>query len=339
MKQSKTGLLLVMIALLALVMAACSGSNGQGNTTATASPSASPEAAQSSSQPSATAEDGVRTVASEKGEITIPANPSKVIGLSVVYPEFLQALGVTPIAVQNYHPEFPVYLEEPFKNTTKMGIATTPDFEKILAAEPDLIIAPTWWSDKDYDQLTKIAPTVLLPQRDDWRDELKDIAGVLGKPEAADKVIQDLVDQELAAKEKLDTIVGDETVMYMMIMPDGIVLYGENIDRGSFVHKTLGLKAVENFPQSELSITISLEKLPEYNPDHIILQMNDDSNETIQQYYKEIQSSSLWKNMTAVKKNQVYLVGGEEWFNLGMSPLANSYAIDAILQIFENKGQ
>ncbi|SFF31698.1 iron complex transport system substrate-binding protein [Paenibacillus algorifonticola] len=339
MKQLKTALLLVIIALLALVMAACSGNNGQGNTTATASPSASPEAAQSSSEPSATAADNVRTVASEKGEITIPANPGRVIGLSVVYPEFLQALGVTPIAVQNYHPEFPTYLEEPFKNTIKMGIATTPDFEKILAAAPDLIIAPIWWSDKDYDQLTKIAPTVLLPQRDDWRDELKDIAGVLGKPEAAEKVIQDLVVQELAAKEKLDTLVGDETVMYMMIMPDGIVLYGENIDRGSFVHKTLGLKAVENFPQSELSITISLEKLPEYNPDHIILQMNDDSNETIQQYYKEIQSSSLWKNMTAVKKNQVYLVGGEEWFNLGMSPMANSYAIDAVLQIFENKGQ
>ncbi|MGG4142510.1 ABC transporter substrate-binding protein [Paenibacillus algorifonticola] len=337
MKQSKTALSLIMIALVALVMAACSGNNGQGNTTATAS--TSPEASNSSSEPSATAADSVRTVASEKGEITIPANPSRVIGLSIVYPEFLQALDITPIAVQNYHPEFPSYLEEAFKNTIKMGIATTPDFEKILAAAPDLIISPIWWSDKDYDQLSKIAPTVLLPQRDDWRDELKDIASVLGKPEAADKVIQDLVDQELAAKEKLDTLVGDETVMYMMIMPDGIVLYGENIDRGSFIHKTLGLKAVENFPQSELSITISLEKLPEYNPDHIILQMNDDSNETIQQYYKEIQSSSLWKNMTAVKKNQVYLVGGEEWFNLGMSPLANRFAIDAVLQIFENNGQ
>ncbi|ANY65999.1 hypothetical protein BBD42_05640 [Paenibacillus sp. BIHB 4019] len=339
MKQSKTALSLIMIALVALVMAACSGNNGQGNTTAAASPSASPEASNSSSEPSATAADSVRTVASEKGDITIPANPSRVIGLSVVYPEFLQALGVTPIAVQNYHPEFPSYLEDAFKNTIKMGIAETPDFEKILAAEPDLIIAPVWWSDKDYDQLAKIAPTVLLPQRDDWRDELKDIAGVLGKPEAADKVIQDLEDQELAAKEKLDTLVGDETVMYMMIMPKGIVLYSENIDRGSFIHKTLGLKPIANFPQSEQSLTISLEKLPEYNPDHIIVQLDDESNAVIQKAYKDMLESSLWKNMTAVKKNQVYMMGGKEWFSLGMSPLANSYAINAVLQAFENKGK
>jgi iron complex transport system substrate-binding protein len=171
-----------------------------------------------------------RIVKTLKGDISIPVNPQKVIGLSVVYPEFLYALGVTPIAVQNYHPEFPAYLQDPFKDTVKMGIAQTPNFEAILAAEPDLIIAPTWWSDKDYDQLTKIAPTVLLPQRDDWRDELRDIAEVLDKKEQAEGVIQDLHSKEVAAKEKLHSIVGDETVMYLMVLDKekistGVILF------------------------------------------------------------------------------------------------------------------
>ncbi|WP_054026304.1 ABC transporter substrate-binding protein [Bacillus sp. FJAT-28004] len=327
MRYSKIGPLIIVAVLMMLVMAACSANNGS-----------TKETDGSANKATDAASDSVRVVASEKGEITIPSNPRRVIGLSVVYPEFLQALGVTPIAVQNYHADFPSYLQEPFKDVQKMGIAETPDFEMILAAEPDLIIAPAWWSDKDYDQLTKIAPTVLLPQRDDWRDELKDIGKVLNKEDVADKVIQDLVDQEAAAKAKLDTLVGDETVMYMMIMPKSVVLYGENIDRGSFIHKTLGLKPIANFPQTEQSLSISLEKLPEYNPDHLIVQLDDENNEVIQQSYKDMLNSALWKNMKAVKNNQVYVMGGKEWFSLGMSPLANNYAIDVVLKAFESKG-
>ncbi|MGO4694816.1 ABC transporter substrate-binding protein [Paenibacillus sp. 2TAB26] len=323
MKYLKIGSFMVLAMVLMVVMVACSGNNESTKGTVKNSETEAPS-------------DNVRVVASEKGEITIPSNPSKVIGLSVVYPEFLQALGVTPIAVQNYHADFPSYLQEAFKDVQKMGIAETPDFEMILAAEPDLIIAPAWWSDKDYDQLTKIAPTVLLPQRDDWRDELKDIGKVLNKEDVANKVIQDLVDQEAAAKAKLDTLVGDETVMYMMIMPKSVVLYGENIDRGSFIHKTLGLNPIANFPQTEQSLSISLEKLPEYNPDHLIVQLDDENNEVIQQSYKDMLNSALWKNMKAVKNNQVYVMGGKEWFSLGMSPLANSYAIDAVLKVFES---
>ncbi|WKL02621.1 hypothetical protein Q0F98_01260 [Paenibacillus amylolyticus] len=82
----------------------------------------------------------------EMGEVEIPVNPQKIVGLSVVYPEFLYSLGIVPIAVQNYHEDFPSYLQEPFANTMKMGIGRTPNFEALMEAAPDLIIAPDWWS-------------------------------------------------------------------------------------------------------------------------------------------------------------------------------------------------
>lgn len=282
--------------------------------------------------------DKLRVVTSVKGDIRIPEQPSKVIGLSVVYPEFLYALGVTPIAVQNYHADYPAYLNDAFKDILKMGIAEVPNFEAILSAEPDLIIAPVWWSEKDYDQLSKIAPTVLLPQRDNWRDELLDIADVLGKREAAEKVISDLQSKEDEAKKRLDELVGDESVLYMMIMAKEIVIYGEKIDRGIFIHKTLGLNPIKEFPQTESSLSISLEKIPEYNPDHLIIQLDDESNQEVQNRYQEMLESPLWKNMTAVKNNQVYMMGGKEWFSLGMSPLADVNAIDDVLSAFEKKG-
>ncbi|MDQ8734296.1 ABC transporter substrate-binding protein [Paenibacillus sp. LHD-38] len=319
----------LIIVLLVMLSTACAANNTELNKNS--------NAAGNSGKTNAGVSDKMRVITSLKGDISIPTEPQRVIGLSVVYPEFLYALGVTPIAVQNYHQDFPSYLKEPFKDTMKMGIAQTPDFEAILASEPDLIIAPTWWSDKDYDQLSKIAPTVLLPQRDNWRDELRDIGEVLGKKDQAEKVIQDLEAEKEEAKKKLDTLVGDETVMYMMIMAKEIVIYGENIDRGTFIHKELGLKPIKEFPQNEPSLSISLEKIPEYNPDHIILQLDDETSEEVQSRYKQMLDSSLWKNMTAVKENQVYIMGGKEWFSLGMSPLADSHAIDEVVHAFENK--
>lgn len=220
-----------------------------------------------------------------------------------------------------------------------MGIAKIPNFESILDSEPDLIIAPAWWSDKDYDQLSLIAPTVLLPQRDDWRDELRDIGEVLGKQDAAEKVIEDLKIKEAKAKERLDELVKDETVLYLRIMAKSIVINGPNIDRGSFIHNQLGLKPVENFPQNESALSISLEVLPEYDADHIIVQLDDETNAELKDRYEQILNSSLWKNMKAVKANHVYMVGGKEWFNLGMAPLADSYAIDEVVAIFESKQQ
>ncbi|WP_138754554.1 iron-siderophore ABC transporter substrate-binding protein [Paenibacillus sinopodophylli] len=328
MKRNVRLLMGLMLILLVLISTACAAAKTEtNNTNATAEPS---------SQPSTEAPAAERVVNSLKGDITIPADPKRVIGLSVVYPEFLYALGVTPVAVQNYHDEFPSYLEEAFKDTLKMGIAKVPNFEAILAQEPDLIIAPTWWSDKDYDQLSKIAPTILLPERDNWKDELRDIAAVLGKETVAEKVITDLQTKETEAKQKLDTLVGDETVMYVMVMDKELVIYGETIDRGSFIHKQLGLTPVENFPQTELSLSISLEKLPEYNPDHIILQLNNEFDDAIQSRYQELLNSTIWKSMTAVKNNHVYTMAGKEWFNLGMSPLADNYAIDEVLRVFEN---
>jgi iron complex transport system substrate-binding protein len=330
----------IMLGIMLTLITACGGGNAQ-----EPSPSSSASSGEEASQSAENGQDNgneaaqERTVASEKGDIVIPANPKRVIGLSVVYPEFLYALGITPVAVQNYHDDFPAYLAEPFKDTIKMGIAKTPDFEALLAADPDVILAPAWWSEKDYDQLKQIAPTVLLPSREDWKDELKDIAAVFGKEAEAEKVIADLKVKEEEAAKKLDELVGDETVLYMRVMAKEIVLHGENLSRGSLVHKQLGLKPLENFPQSEAALSISLEVLPEYNADHLIVQLDDENNEAVKQHFNEMLDSALWKSMKAVQKDQIYMVGGKEWFNVGMAPLADSYAIDAIVKAFSEKLQ
>lgn len=337
------GLTAVLLLLIVVLTAAC-GSSGEATPTQQPDSGTNQQSANDGAGADNAGEDKdstgaseKRTVESLKGPIEIPADPQRVIGLSVVYPEFLYTLGIVPVAVQNYHEDFPSYLLEPFKDTVKMGIAKTPPFESIMLAEPDLILAPVWWADKDYDQLSKIAPTVLLPEREDWRDELRDIAAIFGKEEQAEGIIADLVTKEVVATKQLDELVGDETVLYMRIMAKEIVLHGENLSRGGLVHKQLGLKPVEGFPQEERGISISMEVLPDYDADHIIVQLDNDDDEEIKKRFQEMSESSLWSNLTAVKNGHVYMVGGKEWFNVGMSPLADSNAIDELVEAFREK--
>lgn len=78
MRQMRQRMVFCMAIVLTLVMTACSNNSGQAKV-------------------AADAEADSRVVGSEKGEIKIPAHPARVIGLSVVYPEFLQALGLRPL--------------------------------------------------------------------------------------------------------------------------------------------------------------------------------------------------------------------------------------------------
>lgn len=205
-------------------------------------------------------------VKNESNEVEKQQNPEKrIIGTSVTYPEFLYALGVIPVAAENYHEEFPAYLHPAFQDVMKLGSVDGASFEAMLEAEPDLILAPTWRDEKSYDQLSKIAPTVLLPDHDDWRDELREMGQALGKFEKAEQVIQEYERKTDEAKQKLHAIVGDETVLYMRVMSKAVYVLGEQSSRGSIIHRELGLKPVSAYPADEGSVSISLEMLPEYN--------------------------------------------------------------------------
>lgn len=333
MKRTRSRMALFVSLGVLLLCAACGAG---GNEPAPAAEETSNIASNATQTVTPSAADKQRVVKSMKGDITVPADPARVIGTTVTYPEFLFALGITPVAAENYHEEFPSYFNGAFKEVIDLGAVDSPNFEAVLAAEPDLILAPAWRDEKSYDQLAKIAPTVLLPNRDDWRDELRDIGEALGRMEKAEQAIQEYERTTGEAKEKLHTLIGDETVAYMRITPKGVFIYGAVSSRGRIIHEELGLKPVEAFPKEESTVQISLEILPEYNPDHIILQVDSGSEaEQARMEYENMAISSIWKNLNAVKNGHVYLVGDNEWFNFGFSPVANTYAIDEIVKVIE----
>ncbi|WP_372660731.1 ABC transporter substrate-binding protein [Cohnella sp.] len=258
------------------------------------------------------------------------------LGTSITYPELLYSLGVTPIAAPNKHDDFPSYLKEPFKDVLRLDDMSTPNFEMIRSARPDFILAPAWKDKQNYEALSRIAPTVLLPEREDWRDELRDMGEVLGKKSQAEQVIQ-AYDLKLAfAKERLRAIVGGESVIYMRITRGESVLFGEHSTRGKLIHQELGLKPAKALQKSKSGIALTTENLSLLNADHIFLHLDQQEN-SARERYEEWLKSAQWNELTVVKRKQVYLVGNKEWYNFSFSPVATNYAIDDIIRRLERR--
>lgn len=262
----------------------------------------------------------------------------RIIATSVTYPDFLYSLGVTPVAAENYHSDFPEYFHGKFDNVIKLGDGS--NLESILAANPELIIAPKWRDEKLFDQYSKIAETVLLPDRDNWRDELKDMGQALGKQKEAEQVIQDYHSKIATARDELKSLVGHDTFIYMRVMPKESYIMGELSPRGTVIHKELGLKTVAAYPKDEGSVPVSLELLTEYQADHIIMQIDGGNDNTeAQKVFDEMKESRIWKGMKAVKENHVYLVGDKEWMNFGYSPVATLNAVDDIVSVIKERNR
>ncbi|WP_138751984.1 AraC family transcriptional regulator [Paenibacillus sinopodophylli] len=335
----KPPLAAVMLICLTLILTACqTGTSTNGNVAG--GTSNSPTLTSEASASPNVAGDATRVVSTMKGDVTIPANPQRIVGLPVQYRELLFALGITPVAALNAHAEFPAYLSDSFKDVVKLGPGFDIPYEKILSTEPDLILGANWRIQNDYDSLTKIAPTIMLPDQS-WRLNLLEMGKVLDKVDAAEKAIADYEAVAASAKEKIHSIAGDQTFMLMMVNEKQFYIIGEQNARGAVLHHDLGLKKVEAYPQEESVLEVSLEKMIEYNPDYIMLlvQSYEDSTDT-KTTYDNLLKSSIWNQMTAVKKNQVFVVGtgdtSKEWHLFGEAPLANQYGIQEIVKAFEN---
>jgi AraC family transcriptional regulator, transcriptional activator for feuABC-ybbA operon len=258
------------------------------------------------------------------------------VGISVTYPELLYSIGVTPIAAPVGYDDFPSYLREPFANVMRLSCSNEPDYESIRIARPDFILAPVWKDQQNYEALSRIATTVLLPERDDWRDELRDMAEVLGKRKEAGYVIQNYESSIAAARERLHAMIQGESVVYMRITGDEAFVYGAQSSRGRMLHQELGLRTVQALQQEESALVMSMASLSALNADHIILHIDQHRRGT-QEAYKQWIASGGWNELSSFKRKQIYPVGGMEWFNFSFSPLATCRAIEELIHRLEKE--
>ncbi|MEK4525686.1 MULTISPECIES: ABC transporter substrate-binding protein [Paenibacillus] len=256
----------------------------------------------------------------------------RYLGTTMTAPELLYTLGMTPIAAQAPFCEFPHYLKESFKQVRKWERSHVLNLEEIRRMKPDLIIASAWQDSMNYEQLNRIATTVLLPERSNWREELRDLGELLGKSKQALQVISNFDEGLYQAREQLQTLIPDETIVYIRLTREGITLYGEQSSRGSMLYRELDL----NMPKASLfsgeGTLVAVEHLAEIQPDHILLQMEDGVDARLHLY-----DHPMWDRLLAVQNHRVYVLSNTEWYNFSFSPLATQYAIHEMLDLLKRK--
>ncbi|MBT2652957.1 MULTISPECIES: iron-hydroxamate ABC transporter substrate-binding protein [Oceanobacillus] len=316
---SKNRLYAVLFIAIVLLLAAC-GSDDNNDAT-------------DNDSDSNTEENTEQTVDSEMGEVTIPANPEKI--LAPYHEDTLLALGITPTAKWAIGESVQNYLEEDLQDVET--IEWTMPLEQVLSYEPDLIILENSFDSYEgtYEDYSAIAPTYVMSQEEtsDWQVQLTRFGELLGKEDEAEQAIADYETKVEEANTELEDILEDESVAFMWVVGGQYFLFEENRHAANMVYSELGVEVpqlVKDLGETEATWDpISLEKLSELDADHVvILGLEDDEG------IETLNNSNVWQNTKAVQNDQVYHIEDQSnWTNSGIK--AYEQTIDELINIFK----
>lgn len=272
------------------------------------SPAVSPSASQDTSSKPDT-----RMYTDETGRtVEIPAYPERIVTVNMVGE--LVALGITPVGAADGWLQ---YLDDDQKNGIESigaGAVGTLNLEKIAELNPDLIITPNIervTSPELLSSLEKIAPTVVGPWYGDSLENLR----IMGELTGRTKEAQDWLDKFQAhldqVKKSLSSVVeGGKSAMVIQFYQKTMYTYPSSTF--PVIYEYLGL----NVPSEDISnlqtggsqqtFQLSLEILPEYDPDYIFITKLSDVDEA---FISETLDNSVWKQLSAVKNGHVYELG------------------------------
>ncbi|RXZ82550.1 helix-turn-helix domain-containing protein [Paenibacillaceae bacterium] len=318
---------------LTLLLSACSGgtsTNGGGTGAASNQPAATIPAAASEGNAQQPEQAFPRTYVDSTGrEVVIDKQPERIAVGHFAQMEYFFSLGVPPVAsplAEEILQEFTVTLGElaVTAQVADLGDVMAPNLEKLLDEEPDLIIGSVGIHEDIYNELSQIAPVVLLDLSGEWYDHLREYASIIGKEETAEAYITELTEEMKVSRQALLPF-KDETAGFFRLA--GRSEFGamgtSNYNYFFDSNEGLGLTAPDNYPAKwEL---MSLEGLSEINPDHLFIA---DSASNYEDKLAEFSSSEVWKSLKAVQNNQVH------FFDIAAAtngPYAIKYAIKTIV--------
>ncbi|GAA3409603.1 ABC transporter substrate-binding protein [Paenibacillus hodogayensis] len=192
--------------------------------------------------------------------------------------------------------------------------------------------------EKIYDQLSKIAPTVIMDILPDWRAGLRELGSILQRENEADRWLADYDKKTAKAREEIArTVKPGETFLYLRIMPKEIRVHGTQELFGATLFQDLKLTPVTGLDKVKRIEPISLEMLPQYDADHIFVQVGSPvagGDKEAEKNLAVIAETSIWKGLKAVKNNRVYTM--PHWI-ISDYPFIKSKSVDLVVVKLKRK--
>lgn len=285
------------------------------------------------STPNATPASGTRTITDVYGDVEIPTNPQRVVVLDGPMLDALLSVGVKPVGATTgfENDPWPAYLGDVTEGIQNVGIITEPNLEKIIAAEPDLIISSKVRHDAIRDTLMEIAPTVMSETVGaTWRDDFLLYTNAVNKEAEAAEIVAafDARAEEFQAATADNR--DDWEISVIRFLPDAVRIYR---DTGY--------------------IGVILDALALPRPDAQIAKEGEDFSEEISQEQIQLAAgthiftcawgeldaspaadfvgSGLWGSLEAVQNEKVYWVDDDYWM-VGIGYIAANRVVDDLVK-------
>jgi iron complex transport system substrate-binding protein len=317
-----------LVALLAVLLAGCSGG---------------------ASAPASTATGETRTVTDVEGtQMQVPVHPQRVVTLSEPTLDGALALGVEPIGTTAGRGQsgVPAYLAEQAGDVPILGAVAQPNFEAIGAAEPDLILVDGTSINNNPDViavLRAIAPTYYAGYAGgDWRTTFSNVADALNLADAGQQVIDDYDARVTEAAAAL-TGYADDTFSIVRWQGTSASLILTELPAGQAL-TDLGLHrpASQDRRGRGHSEPVSLENLADIDADYLFFGSlggssvgNPDAGESADvdaadSALAQAEATPGFTDLDAYREGHVILVDGSLWTSTG-GPLLMGGIVDSVV--------
>ncbi|BBG01810.1 MULTISPECIES: ABC transporter substrate-binding protein [Pseudonocardia] len=228
------------------------------------------------------------TVPHAYGVAEVPAEPSRVVALSVADADAALAVGVTPVAVVTpfYAPDGDLPWLAGRLGPQVTLIPGAPDFtidtEAVAAARPDLVLGTgAALTPQAHESLTRIGVPVLAhltdPVADRWEDRTVAVGTALGRPDAADAAVAETTGAITALRDRYPGLDGRTFSFSVIQSPSALGTLVSGDDFLTVVLGELGLRLPdtlagrpESAPGSGI-VALGPEQLTELAADLVIV--------------------------------------------------------------------
>ncbi|MFC4324294.1 ABC transporter substrate-binding protein [Litchfieldia salsa] len=324
--------LLAIILVFTMFLAAC-GNQGAEEAPATENKS---EQTEDTGAEEEQAEADVREITHALGTTKIEGTPQKIVTLYQGATDAIVAFEVKPVGVVESWVQQPnyEYLRADLEGVKIVGLETQPNLEEIAALKPDLIIASKLRHEEVYAQLSEIAPTVAHETVFDFKGTVELMGEAMNQQEKADELLAAWDNRVADFQTKVADKLGDKWPVNVSILnfrADHARIYFTGF-AGSILAE-LGFTRPENQQSEEWGVQLTdKESITEMNADVFYIFNEDDP--AVQKTFEEWTAHPLWKNLDAVKAEQVHMVDEVTW-NMAGGIIAANLMLDDVYDRFE----
>lgn len=279
----------------------------------------------------ASGEGETRVVDTKFGEVEVPADAERIVALGWGDAETALALGVQPVGASDWlafgGEGVGPWAEGMYDEAPEIIGTMEPEFEKIAALEPDLILDVKSSGDEErYERLTQIAPTVGIPEGGEsyltsLDEQVELIAEALGKEQEGELLLAGVEAKFDEASEANPEFEG-KSVTVSAFTSEGWGAYVSESERVQFM-ENIGFEAnpaIDELEADGFSVSISEENIGVLDADLLV---------TFPIYLpaSDVSDQELFQNIPAVQDGRYIL------FNDDQADIREAFSLNSVLSI------